>query len=198
MARAFKACSIADCNGNAHGPGTAQGYCRAHYRRWLRHGDPQGGGTPMGARIKWIEDHKAHIGDECLIWPFSFNESGYGQFKIKGQSTLASRFMCEAAHGQAPTPTHQAAHSCGNGASGCTNPRHLRWATRLENEADKVIHGTLPRGERQGGSKLTAADVRAIRLLSKTTPNGDLAVRFNVSRSQIQRVVSGEQWAWLT
>lgn len=198
MARAFKACAVVDCNGDAHASGCAQGFCKAHYRRLLRHGDPLGGGTSMGARKRWIEQHANHIGIECLNWPFSRNENGYGQFKVAGQSTLASRVMCEAAHGAPPSPTHQAAHSCGNGARGCMNPQHLRWATRVENEADKVEHGTLPRGERQGNSKLTADDVRAIRQQAETATHGVVAKRFGVARSQISRIVNGDQWGWLT
>lgn len=197
MARAFKACVIADCNGDAHGPGTAKGYCRAHYKRFRRHGDPLAGGTAMGARQRWIKDHVEHKGDDCLIWPFSRTESGYGQFKVAGQSTIASRVMCEAAHGAPPTLDHQAAHSCGHGSSGCMNPRHLRWATRLENEADKIVHGTLSRGEKQGQAKLTEGDVRTIRRLAGTCFQRDLAKRFGVARSQVGRIINGERWAWL-
>ena len=198
MARAFKACVISDCNGDANAAGTALGYCRSHYRRFRRHGDPLAGGTPMGERRRWIDAHSDYAGDDCIEWPFSVTESGYGQFKIEGHSTLASRVMCEAAHGQPPSPEHQAAHSCGNGTGGCMNPRHLRWATRLENEADKIEHGTLMRGERQGGSKLTTEVVMAIREQAGVISHGKLAAHYGVSRSQIGRVINGKRWAWLT
>jgi len=54
-----------------------------------------------------------------------------------------------------------AAHSCGERM--CINPRHLRWATRKENEADKVAHGRDIRGERSGTARLTRQQVDDIR-----------------------------------
>lgn len=51
-----------------------------------------------------------------------------------------SRVVCERVNGPAPTEKHETAHGCGN--SWCVNKRHLRWATHIENEADKLIHGT--------------------------------------------------------
>lgn len=193
MAAAFKACAVAGCNGKSR----ARGYCVAHYKRWARHGDPLAGGTPMGARQAWIDEHKNYSGEDCLVWPFGRTVSGYGQFRVDGRSTLASHGMCRAAHGSPPTPLHQAAHSCGNGNKGCVNPRHLRWATRLENEADKIIHGTLARGERQGSSKLTSEDVRAIRSIAGKRSHHQIARDFGVARSQIGRIINRERWAWL-
>lgn len=197
MATVYKPCAVPECKGNALGPGRARGYCRAHYRRLLRHGDPLGGGTSMGARQRWIAEHANFAGSECLIWPFSRTDSGYPQFKVGGASTLASRVMCAVAHGQPPTPEHQAAHSCGRGNKGCMNPRHLRWATRNENEADKVVHGTLPRGERQGSSRLTSAQVREIRRLAGLATHREIATRYGVSRGHVGRILARGEWAWL-
>lgn len=77
-------------------------------------------------------------GNECLEWPYSGNNWGYGQLTVAGRLVVASRFVCEIAHGDPPTPEYQAAHSCGNGHLGCVNPQHLRWATPKENSADKI------------------------------------------------------------
>lgn len=40
---------------------------------------------------------------------------------------------------------------------------NLRWATTLENGADRVLHGHAPQGERHANSKLTDNDAREIR-----------------------------------
>lgn len=37
---AAKICSIDTCDGPTGVPGTARGWCRAHYTRWYRYGDP--------------------------------------------------------------------------------------------------------------------------------------------------------------
>lgn len=195
MATGFKACRVADCKGDAGIRGTAQGYCRAHYRRLLRHGDALAGRTRVGAREEWIEEHKDYGGDECLIWPFSRNESGYCQIKVDGSSTLASRVMCQAAHGAPPDPAMQAAHSCGQGHAGCMNPRHLRWATVVDNNADQLGHGTRVRGSAQGSAKLCDDDVRAIR--RSEASQCALAAKYGVSRAQIARIQTRSQWAWL-
>lgn len=116
----------------------------------------------------------------CVIWPFS-RPTGYGMLVHNGKSFYAHRFMCEIAHGPAPTPQHQAAHSCGNGHNGCVNPRHLSWQTNSENQLERRRHGT--NGTR---SKLTPEQVLEIRRLKGVKSELELAKMFGVSRSTIQ------------
>ena len=191
MADSKPICSVEECNK----PTRARGLCVAHYKRWERHGCPTKGGTPMGARPKWIEENKGHLGNECLIWPYSRTEHGYGQIKIRGRSTLASHAMCVAAHGDPPKIGMQAAHSCGNGHLGCVNPRHLRWATRKENMADAKIHGTWVHGERQGGSKLTRKQV--LRIRASNGPHQHIAAQYGIARQTVAKIKLGRIWAWL-
>lgn len=80
--------------------------------------------------------------DECVLWPHTVNSKGYGQIGVNGKSTSVHVLACEQAHGPRPEGK-QAAHSCG--VKRCINQRHLRWATQSENEADKVVHGTVRR-----------------------------------------------------
>ncbi|SFQ33705.1 hypothetical protein [Nitratireductor indicus] len=136
-------------------------------------------------------------GDDCLIWPFQREQKGYAVFAYKRRSTLAGNIVCNNVFGPPPTDRHQAAHSCGNGSGGCVNPKHLRWATPEENEADKKIHGTVVRGEAVKNSKLTVSDVRAIRSLRATHTARDLAEKFGVSRVNIWRVLNGSRWGWV-
>jgi hypothetical protein len=107
------------------------------------------GRKPM--RLPWLKKHAWFDGDECLYWPFKYStigkrDNGGAQVMFKGRYVRAARVMCELAHGPAPTPKHESAHSCGD--SRCFNQKHLRWATKFENEADKDIHGKRPRGVR--------------------------------------------------
>lgn len=163
----------------------------------LRHGDPLTGSTSHGVPMKWLRNHLDHIGDECLIWPFARDGRGYGSISVNRTISGAHRLMCEHRHGPPPTPKHEVAHSCGNGHLGCVNPSHLRWATSAENHADKLIHGTHNRGERNNQVKLSEADVRAIRTTSGITQS-KIAERYGVGQQTISRIVGRKSWEWFT
>lgn len=132
--------------------------------------------------------------DECIFWPYSRNADGYGQMHIKGKSTLAHRVVATMKFGPPKLPSHQCAHLCGNGHLGCVNPRHLVWATVKENIGHKKRHGTHLLGEDVGTSKLTEADVREIRGFAEVSPRSELAAKFKVSQSTIDRVLNGDCW----
>jgi hypothetical protein len=117
---------------------------------------------------------------------------------VNGKRTVASRYVCELAHGAPPTPKHEAAHSCGNGKDGCVNQNHLSWKTRTENQADRLEHGTHNRGARQGRSKLNEDDVREIIALKGKEKQRDLAKRFGVTRMTVSSIHTGKNWAWVT
>ena len=99
--------------------------------------------APNGAAVAWIFEHLSFSGDECLIWPFRRGETGYGRVRWEGKQRNVSRIVCGLVNGEPPSPEHQAAHSCGNGRGGCANPKHLTWKTPQENQADRLVHGTL-------------------------------------------------------
>lgn len=104
-----------------------------------------------GKAYMWLMAHVSYEGDACLPWPFARLPEGYGQFGRLGRSYIAHRFMCRMAHGEPPTPQHQAAHDCGKGHEGCINPRHLSWKTPHENLMDcapAVRRGRNPFGRR--------------------------------------------------
>lgn len=200
MATRFKPCSVDGCNGNAHADAKgARGWCKAHYHRWYRYGDPTGGRTRLGEPHQWLRDHVGYDEDVCLIWPFSKMASGYGLVKDDVKRVLAHREMCRLVHGEPPSDEHEAAHSCGNGHLGCVNPKHLRWATHAENMADTLIHGTHTRGERQPTHKLTEAEVLKIRSLyaGGNVSQDELGRRFGVGQAQVGRIIRRERWAWL-
>jgi hypothetical protein len=80
------------------------------------------------------------------------------------------------------------------------NPRNnavenLRWGTRKSNSFDSILHGTMPRGERGGNSKLTEEDVREIRFLVTTgVTHRKVALQYGVSKSLVGAVVSRKIW----
>lgn len=190
-------CAAADCQR----PAQTKGYCEPHSKRFKRHGDPLGGSrrAAPGAPAEWIKANTAHLGDECVAWPFSRADNGYGASWDAGAYISAHRHMCRAAHGEPPSPRHVAAHSCGNGHLGCVNPRHLRWATPSQNTLDSIAHGTHPAaysaGSAHPNAKLTEAMVLEIRAkLAGGNGPADLAREYGVCASAISQIKARRAW----
>lgn len=129
-------------------------------------------------------------GGACEVWPYA-KTNGYGVIAIDYTQHRVHRVVLTRYKGPAPADRPQAAHSCGNRA--CVNPNHLRWASAVENAADRDRHGTTARFERAGSGKLTAADVAFV--LASPLSARLLAERFGVHRSQIYRIRTGSRWA---
>lgn len=195
MASERRVCSIAGCSRKQR----CRGWCKAHYARWQRHGDPTAGGTMHGEPLEWLQTVAfSHDGDDCLIWPFGRTDYGYGIIKIDGKSRVVSNLLCEMVYGARPSAMHECAHSCGKGHLGCVNKGHLRWATRSENHQDKIRHGTHQCGEKVGNSKLTRDKVLKIRSLHKIGfTQKYISDRFGISQTHVSVIVNRHQWAWL-
>lgn len=186
-------CSIPDCGKIAR----KRDYCQLHHDRYLRPADPFGRRVPRGTALRFFHEVALpYEGNDCLTWPLSTTK-GYGQIRYDDRPQLVSRLVCAHVHGPAPTPDHQAAHSCGRGKFGCVTKRHLSWKTQVENEADKLIHGTSPRGEKSGTSKLTASNVLEIRALAGTMLHREIAAKFGIERRTVGHIIERHIWAWL-
>ena len=95
---------------------------------------------------------------------------------------------------------------CPEGMEGCHNDgdnqnnhlENLRWDTSKNNHADKIKHGTVPRGESHSGSKLNESDVIDIR---QRAVKGEfftaIARDFKCSPAHIGRIVSRSSWKYL-
>lgn len=185
-------CKIDGCDK----PAKQRGWCWSHYKRWRSHGNPLSGGTSKGTLLVWLRGHVGHTGDECLIWPFACNESGYGVVRHAGRQQLASRVMCILAHGEPPVPRYHAAHSCGKGHEGCVHPGHLSWMSPAGNNADKLAHGTHFRGSRSPNAKITEHQAEQMRALHGSHSQSEIAAMFGISRTQVGRILRREGWDW--
>lgn len=148
----------------------------------------------QGGAKRWAEQASLYDGDDCLLWPFSTTR-GYGTVWNGVRTMPAHRYVCSLAHGSPPAAS-DCAHSCGNRL--CCNPKHLRWATRAENEADKIKHGKDNRGQRHGLSKLTNEQVLAIKAKRRAgMKRKDLALEYNLKPATIYDITSGRRWQHL-
>jgi hypothetical protein len=197
----FKECSVEGCDRDARRSANGKnGLCSMHYQRAKKPGGVTVKGRRPSPAWDWLVAHVDHADEtECLPWPFGLGDDGYGRARDPetGKQHTASRIMCALAHGPAPSRRHEAAHTCGKGADACINPNHLYWATPKENHADKVLHGTSNRGERQWSAKLNRDDVLAIRRMAVSDTQAEVAKAFGVTPSHVNRIVHRSVWRWL-
>lgn len=179
------------------------GQATAHHARFQL---PGGSCSPVygpdsfaGLRpIEWLKQASRADHHDCILWPFSKTSAGY-PLVVDGRSFRARghRLVCEWVHGDPASPEMQAAHACGQKL--CVNPKHLRWATPVENTHDKFAHGTMRRGVDVHTSKLNENDVREIRRLYATGEwsMSALGRRFGIRRNNISGILKREKWGWL-
>ncbi len=178
-------CSIASCRQ----PRVKRGWCNAHYLRWRRNSDPLGGRTPNGewrTWIAWMVDN----GDpgRCWEWPYARDRAGYALIRT-AEGRRVTRWLL-GQMGADLSEEHDVCHSCDNPP--CVNPSHLFVGTRQDNVDDMLRKGRLPTGAQASGAKLTSDDVVGIR--ASVDPVSLLAVRYEISASQIHRIRGGQQW----
>ena len=147
-------------------------------------------GKGEGRAIQFLRNHVAYPHkDWCVVWPFSTTR-GYGTFGYLGKHYYAHRFICELAHGKAPSDTHEAAHGCGDTA--CVNPNHLSWKTPTENMLDCRQHGTHVRSRYGSAGKLTPEQAETIRGQQGLKTLRELADEYGMSESAISNVWTGK------
>lgn len=112
-----------------------------------------------------------------------------------GKTASVHQLVAESFIGPRP-PRKQVAHRDGNKANPALS--NLRYAYPRENHADKIIHGTMHYGERNGLAKLTDSQVIEIRSrLDLGERGGALAIEFDVTHANISQIKLRRTWPHL-
>lgn len=187
-------CMIDGCLKNTHGARL----CPMHAKRKRLYGDPlyvNPEVTPQGAAQEFFANAILQETDECILWPFFVAPlTGYGEINRRGRPRRVHREVCIEVKGNPPSRKHETAHSCN--VRRCINKRHLRWATREQNQADRIIHGTSNRGTRQWTHKLTEEQVKEIKSLPHANSNS-VGPQYGVAPRTVRDIWNGATWAWL-
>ena len=131
---------------------------------------------------------------DCLVW-IGARSRGYGHISVQTKMRLVHRVAYELAYGAIPDGL-DVLHTCDNPS--CVNPDHLRVGTHTDNMRDMQNKGRnrQPSGEQSAQSKLTAAQVRAIR--ERYAAGGvslrEVARDYGVHLSLISLIVRREIW----
>lgn len=179
--------------------------------------------TDYGPKYKGIPDFPGyHAGTDGSIWSsrkyngrnkpaltngswkklsFKTDQNGYHEvaiyrngkrFSKKVYSLVAITFL-----GQRPTDRHEVAHWDGVRSNDILG--NLRWATKKENENDKIRHGTIARGERSGSAKVNSEQVADVvhRYTSGETQKA-IAKSLGEKQQLVSAIVTGRCWGHLT
>ena len=131
----------------------------------------------------------------CWLWTVACNNYGYGSFRRretvggKLRNYLAHRLTYQ--HFRGPIPTGlQVLHQCD--VPSCINPDHLFLGTQAHNMADMAAKGRSMRGARNVNTKLTEAQVRAIRADRRKLR--EIAADYGTTLQNIWYVKNGDTW----
>lgn len=124
-------CKVEGCEKEPRG---GYGWCRTHYMRWRRTGDPVGSTKPpiVPAEVRfWRYVRKQD--DGCWIWTGSISSDGYGQLSSshRNKPHRSHRFSYTMHVGEIPAGL-ELDHLCRVRA--CVNPEHLEAVTRQVNQ----------------------------------------------------------------
>jgi hypothetical protein len=97
--------------------------------------------------------------------------------------------VCEAFHGLRPNG-YEVAHA--NGVRTDCHKDNLRWKTHVHNCQERDLHGTTAKGARNGNSKLTDAEVAAIR--ADTRRQVEIAAEFGISQGLVSQIKRQAIW----
>lgn len=158
--------------------------------------DPRYGVSRDGRVCRFVQRGRYAPGECARCFSHGYWVTRIGGIQIGVHQIVAATFI--------PNPENkpEAAHWDNDRSNNTVE--NLRWATRKENEEDKVRHGTLTLGTRNGMVKLTPNQVTYVKQMLTGKPRGvpplhqDIADELGVNRSCVTRIANGKRWSHAT
>lgn len=125
----------------------------------------------------------------CWIWQRYTTALEYGVTSFKNKIVKSHVLALESQHKRFLKPGEVVRHLCDQNP--CSNPDHLRFGTRKENQQDIQLYGSSNR------SKVNPGIVRHIRA-NPNASSASLAAKHGVSSSCVNRIRSGASWSYVT
>ena len=139
----------------------------------------------------WLWDRLDKRGgpDACWLWTMGVDHDGYGVYGKPQQR--AHREAYRLTYGE---PSGHVLHHCD--VRRCCNPRHLYAGTNGQNTQDRVDRDRSAKGARNTNTKLTEAQVAAIRsrYASGGVSQQALADEYGVSQHVVHLVIRRKTW----
>lgn len=131
---------------------------------------------------------------DCWTYTGPKNRLGYGVAGHKAlpdRSRFAHRYAWQVTNGPIPEGM-RVLHRCDNPP--CVNPDHLWLGTIADNNRDRKVKGRSSRGQASHLAKVDVDTVRAIRA-ERVLTQRQMAAKYGIHRSQVQRIVYRVDWA---
>lgn len=137
--------------------------------------------------------------DGCWLYMGCRNKDNYGAIRVNGHY-LAHRLTWTLENGPIPEDMH-VLHRCDNPP--CCNPAHLWLGDDFDNRQDSIAKGRHAFGERTKRNRLTAEQVREIRVAFKAeskrrTNAPQLAEHYGVDVGAVHAIIRGRTWKSLS
>ena len=125
----------------------------------------------------------------CWIWTAARTTKRYGKIWVGHRNEFAHRVSYTIFKGRFDQKLN-ILHRCDNPP--CVNPAHLFIGNHAINGMDKRLKGRAAKGEKNGNSKLTVDDVRAIR--KSTLTYSELAKEYGIDQTQVWNIRKKHHW----
>ena len=170
-------------------PSVGREYCKAHYRAFMKYGDPNYKVNMRGVPF----ERRYTIDKDCWLWIGSTDTCGYGIWVAHGQR-YAHRASYVRHKGAIPPGLH-VMHTCDH--PNCVNPEHLKAGTHQENMADLRAKGRAYGAEGESNLSAKITEAQAVAIIKDARSVKEIAEHYGLTKSSIVNIKKGKTWSYL-